>query len=248
MEEIYERLRRQAREVARELGTPSFYRDHEPEVETSLGNLVEDRILSSLRKHVSQLLEDDFGHGARHALLVTRDAGALVLIRGRELGLTEPEARAVLRCTQAAGFLHDVRRKEPSHALRSAEASRSLLDGFEFTPEEIEEIALAIANHEAFQTPRVMKSAAGQVMSDCLYDADKFRWGPDNFTDTVWYMASFYQAPFSMFRKAYQQGIEAIERIKDSFRTPAGRTYGGEIIDMGLAIGRRVISPLIEEE
>jgi hypothetical protein len=247
MEEVYERLRRHAREVARELGIPSFYRDHDREVDTSLGNLVEDRILSSLRTHISQLLEDDFGHGARHALLVTRDAGALVLIRAKELDIAEPEARAVLRCTQAAGLLHDVRRKEPSHALKSAEASRSLLDGFDFTPEQIEEIAQAIANHEAFQTPKQMRSRAGQVMSDCLYDADKFRWGPDNFTDTVWYMASFYKAPFSMFRKAYQQGIEAIERIKDTFRTPTGRTYGAEIIDMGLAIGRRVISPLIEE-
>ncbi|MEW6444225.1 MAG: hypothetical protein AB1640_25045 [bacterium] len=246
MKEIYESLRSRAQEVARELGPPAFYRNHDKEVQASLAHLDQDATLFRLREHVSSVLEDDFGHGLRHALLVTRDAGALAIIGARQEQIADAEARAILRCAQAAGLLHDACRKEPEHALRSAEAARPVLLRFSFPEDEVEEIAAAIANHEAFRQPVRMSRPSGQAVSDCLYDADKFRWGPDNFTDTVWCMASFHEVPFSTFQRAYRQGIQAIEKIKGSFRTPTGRAYGAEIIDMGLEIGRRVISPLIE--
>jgi hypothetical protein len=35
----------------------------------------------------------------------------------------------------------------------------------------------AIANHEAFVAPKKIDSTLGQMVSDVLYDADKFRWG-----------------------------------------------------------------------
>lgn len=246
LEEVYGELRRRARAVARELGKPAFYRDHEREIQLSLHHLRRDRRLCRLRAYVFALLEDDFGHGVRHTLLVTRDAGALALIRARELRLTGSETESALQRAQAAGLLHDVRRKEPRHALRGAEAAREILPGLRFDDDETEDVAAAIANHEAFQTPTPLRTLRGQAASDCLYDADKFRWGPDNFTDTVWSMVSFHQVPFALFRKGWAQGIRAVERVKDSFRTPAGRAYGVEIVEMGLEIGRRAISSLLE--
>lgn len=246
-EELYAELRRRARAVARELGKPAFYRDHEKEIRLSLRHLRSDDRLGCLRARVFGLIEDDFGHGVRHTLLVTRDAGALALIRARELGLSGDQTEATLERAQAAGLLHDVRRKEPRHALRGAEAAREILPALGFKDEEIEDVAAAIANHEAFQIPEPLGTQQAQAVSDCLYDADKFRWGPDNFTDTVWCMVSFLKVPFSLFRKGWAQGILAVERVRDSFRTPAGMAYGAEIIDMGLEIGRRAISPVLEQ-
>lgn len=246
-EEVYAELRRRARAVARELGKPAFYRDHQKEIRLSLKHLRGDDRLGYLRARVFALLEDDFGHGVRHTLLVTRDAGALALIRARELGLSGVETEATVERAQAAGLLHDVRRKEPRHALRGAEAARQILPDLGFTEEEVEDVAAAIANHEAFQRAEPLDTARGQAVSDCLYDADKFRWGPDNFTDTVWCMVSFLKVPFPLFRKGWAQGIRAVERVRESFRTPAGMAYGAEIIEMGLEIDRRAISPVLEQ-
>lgn len=246
-EQVYAELRRRARAVARELGRPTFYRDHEKEILLSLRNLRGDDRLGILRARVFELIEDDFGHGVRHTLLVTRDAGALALIRARQLRLSGSDTEAALKRAQAAGLLHDVRRKEPRHALKGAEAAREILPALGFKGEEVEDVAAAIANHEAFQTPEPLDTPRGQAVSDCLYDADKFRWGPDNFTDTVWCMVSFLKVPFALFRKGWAQGILAVERVRDSFRTPAGMVYGAEMIDMGLEIGRRAILPLLEQ-
>jgi len=247
VEEVYAELRRRAKAVARELGKPSFYRDREKEVRLSFEHFRRDDRLRGLRARVGLILNDDFGHGMRHTLLVTRDAGALVLIRAAELRMSRRDTDAALLRVQAAGLLHDLRRKEPRHALKGAEAARAILPGLRFRDDEIEDVAAAIANHEAFQTPEPLNTPAGQVVSDCLYDADKFRWGPDNFTDTVWCMVLFHKVPLTLFCKAWPQGIWAVERVRDSFRTPAGMAYGAEMIEMGLQIGRRVISPLVEE-
>ncbi len=40
-------------------------------------------------------------------------------------------------------------------------------------------------SHEAFKKLETSGSTNAMMISDCLYDADKFRWGSDNFTDTI---------------------------------------------------------------
>jgi len=247
MQALFDELRKHAQEVATELGVPSFYARYEDEVRKSLHYLNSDETLTQLHTYVADQIEDDFGHGHRHALLVTRDTGALVLILARTFDLPEGILPFIMRCAQAAGLLHDIRRKESNHAAKSAETARQVLTQFLFSWEEIEDIAQAIANHEAFKTPERVSNRTGQLISDCLYDADKFRWGPDNFTDTVWYMASFYNVPIERFADGYDHGIDAIRRIKGSFRTSIGKEYGPEMIDMGLTIGQRVIQLLRSE-
>ena len=80
----------------------------------------------------------------------------------------------------------------------------------------------------------------GAMASDCLYDADKFRWGPDNFTDTLWDMISFYNPPLTKFMARYPRGMEGLEKIKATFRTPTGKKYGPQFIDLGQAIGQKL--------
>jgi hypothetical protein len=77
-------------------------------------------------------------------------------------------------------------------------------------------------------------------LSDCLYDADKFRMGPENFTHTVWEMLSFADVPLSVFMAEYPRGMEFLDRIRHTFRSPTGRVYGPKFIDLGLAIGREL--------
>jgi hypothetical protein len=84
-------------------------------------------------------------------------------------------------------------------------------------------------------------------VTDCLYDADKFRWGPDNFTDTLWEMVAFSQIPLPEFIGQYPRGMAGLERIKETFRTETGRRYGPQIIELGLSIGEAIYRMIRDE-
>ena len=92
-----------------------------------------------------------------------------------------------------------------------------------------------------------MRTLQGSLLSDSLYDADKFRWGPDNFTDTLWRMVTFSHMPMSDFITHYPKGLEGLSRIRDTFRTPTGKIYGPEFIDLGLAIGKKLYEVILAE-
>src|SRR4030065_1893702 len=103
-----------------------------------------------------------------------------------------------------AGLLHDLRRGEKEHAQASAAAARKILAEFpSISFEKGKYIVEAIANHEAFVEPKEIDSTIGQMISDVLYDADKFRWGPDNFALTLWQMLRFTQAPMVRFIRRF---------------------------------------------
>jgi hypothetical protein len=145
-----------------------------------------------------------------------------------------------------AGLLHDLRRGEKDHARSSAAAAEKILRDFPFPAGDEQMIVEAIANHEAFVEPKRIDSSLGQIVSDVLYDADKFRWGPDNFTLTLWEMLRFSQAPIGRLIRRFPKGMKGIARIKDTFRTETGRVYGPEFIDLGLAIGEKIYQFLQE--
>ncbi|MBF0117920.1 MAG: hypothetical protein HQK79_03740, partial [Desulfobacterales bacterium] len=94
--------------------------------------------------------------------------------------------------------------------------------------------------HEAFKNTVYVNTLNGTILSDCLYDADKFRWGPDNFTDTVWEMLSYFKTPISKFIELYPKGRESLLKIKDTFRTKTGKEYGPQFIDIGIGIGQEL--------
>ena len=244
---VYAILRDHARRIANRLPTPDFYRIHAREIETSQATMAGDALLADLRALVRATIENDFGHGLAHAHKVAVDAGALALIECRHQGLDAVSTERKLLVVQTAGLLHDMRRKEKQHAAAGAVFARKVLAGYDFTPREVGEICYAIRNHEAFQKVQSPPSDQAALVSDCLYDADKFRWGPDNFTDTLWDMVTFYNPPLSAFVARYPGGMQKLEEIKATFRSLTGKRYGPQMIDFGISIGRALMNRIRTE-
>jgi hypothetical protein len=237
---LYQRFRERAREIAASLNSPDFYREEAAAVAFSRTVFDLDPLVAVLRRYAAEHLDDDLGHGVLHATKVALDAGALLIIESRPTG---PAGEALARricLVQCAGLLHDIRRKLKNHAECGAEHVRELLRDFPLSAIEIEDICLAIRNHEAFKNTAPVRALEGAILSDCLYDADKFRWGPDNFTDTLWAMVAFSGTPVAQFIDYYPRGMQGLIRIKATFRTPAGRKYGPQFIDRGIAIGEEL--------
>jgi hypothetical protein len=197
-------------------------------------------LVLELRRSVCAYLEDDFGHGMLHATKVALDAGALIHIEGLAAGYSGGYLARRICIAHCAGLLHDIQRKQNNHAEHGAARARELLATYPLAADEIEDVCIAIRNHEAFKTTVAVNTREGTLVSDCLYDADKFRWGPDNFTDTLWDMVAFTRPPLSDFLRHYPAGMESLSRIKSTFRTPVGRTHGPGFIDLGIAIGEEL--------
>jgi hypothetical protein len=122
----------------------------------------------------------------------------------------------------------------------------SILKELSIAPEKDEYIVQAIANHEAFVEPQKIDSPVGQMISNALYDADKFRWGPDNFTQTLWQMLRSSEVSIVPLIHRFPKGMEGIAAIKETFRTETGKIYGPEFIELGLQIGEKIYQFLLE--
>lgn len=240
MDPVYTLIRDRARQIASRFSPPDFYKDFSRENKLSLHLVETDPVVVELRIFVSGQTENDFGHGLDHAVKVAIDAGALMIIEGTHAGYSDKFKERRVHLVQCAGLLHDIKRKEDNHAIKGAAFARKVLKAYPFLPDETEDICQAIRNHEAFKSTAEIYTPEGALVSDCLYDADKFRWGPDNFTNTVWDMVSFYKTPLSKFIKLYPKGMEGLAKIKDTFRTKTGKKHGPLIIDIGLSIGEEL--------
>ncbi len=196
--------------------------------------------LVRLHSFVKQNLKDDFGHGLDHAVKVSLDAGTLMIVEGKKAGYSHELLLRRLFLVQCAGLLHDLKRKKKDHAQAGADFAKSLLQNYPLTKNEISDIYHAILNHEAFRKPVKAKNPKSALVSDCLYDADKFRWGPDNFFETVWRMVDFHRIPPGKFLEHYPDGIKKIASIKQTFRSETGQMYGPNFIDIGLLIGEKL--------
>lgn len=231
-----------AREAASRQPEPRFYSECGLEMEMSRSIYDSDPLVLRFREYLESM-GDDFGHGLLHSGLVAVDGGAIV---AAELEGTDEVVKRSVVLVQVAGLLHDIRRKEKDHALRGAEEAGRLLGDVGLTEGEVGIIVFAIANHEAFKEKREIKDENGRLVSDALYDADKFRWGPDNFTTTLWEMLDFADIDIGLMLKGYSTGMEGVERIKDTFRTKTGKKYGPEFIEIGLRIGHEIYDRLVE--
>jgi len=247
MENIYARIRQRACRIVADLPPPDFYQDHSFAKELSRQYFETHPVTVELRTFVARHLEEDFGHGLEHAEKVALDAGTLMIIESELARHSENDTNRRVIVVQCAGLLHDIKRKQKNHAVQGAAYAKEKLEGYPLDPEEIENISHAIRNHEAFKNTVAIKTLAGTLVSDCLYDADKFRWGPDNFTDTLWSMVTFSNIPASKFMDLYHQGIDKITKIKDTFRTETGKKYGPQFIDLGLAAGEELLQVINTE-
>jgi len=247
MEPIYEKIRERARQIAKSFPVPDFYIDHADANALSLTLLKENPDIPKLKDLVGKHLKDNFGHGLKHSEKVALDSGALIIIESRNAGHSEKVVRRRVVVAQMAGLLHDIKRKQKNHAVKGAAFSRKVLQDFPLSAKEVDDVSNAIRNHEAFKKTIPIKGPDGILVSNCLYDADKFRWGPDNFTDTVWDMVSFYNPSLSEFLKHYPKGMLGVAKIKETFRTTTGKVYGPQFIDMGMAIGNELYDTIVTE-
>ncbi len=247
MEDIYSEMIAASQKIAAMFPSPCFYTCCRPWLGLSRSLLSDDPQVSKCREMVRRELQHNYGHGQDHVEKVAVEAGALAYLEAERLSWQEPAKEQAGILAQMAGLLHDLRRGEKDHARRGAEASRTVLRSFAFSEEEGRIIVEAIANHEAFVEPKRIESNLGQMVSDVLYDADKFRWGPDNFTLTLWEMLRYSRAPITRLIHRFPKGMRGIARIKDTFRTETGKTYGPEFIDLGLQIGEKIYQFLGEK-
>ena len=246
MEDIYEEMIIASRNIAASFPQPRFY-IHCREA-LNISRVLYDETPQVIQCHTFILNEtkDNFGHGVDHSEKVALEAGALAYIEGEGLSLEESLRREACLLAHVAGLLHDIRRGEKGHAQASAFAASKYLQELSIFPGKDEYIVQAIANHEAFIEPKQMSSPIGQLISDVLYDADKFRWGPDSFTLTLWKMLRSSQVPIVRLIRGFPKGMEMISRIKETFRTKTGKIYGPEFIELGLKIGEKIYQSLQE--
>ena len=233
----HEQARSLSIRIAAELGSPRFYLQHHTEMESSR-RLFEQVPMVSHCLGIVAAYGNCYGHGLLHVRKVAVDAGAIILTELNGGPLAADAERLVL-LAHLAGLLHDIKRAEQDHARAGAREASSILTGFALKENECSAITQAIANHEAFQIPDALADPLDQLLSDALYDADKFRWGPDNFTETLWAMLEARKASLEAALPYFPKGMEALGRIRETFRTPTGREYGPDFIDLGLEVGRR---------
>jgi len=207
-----------------------------------------DTIVLEIRDFVNKSIEGDYGHGLTHVTKVSLDAGAILVRESRLNNKSEKYINRKLTIIQTAGMLHDYMRKMDNHARAGADFARDLLKNINwFTYEEIDEVWMAILSHEAFCKKPVSISFDQELISGALYDADKFRWGPDNFRKTVWDMVKYSNISIKDFLNRYPTGIKSIRKIKDTFRTETGKHFGPQFINTGLKIGKTLHEQISRE-
>jgi hypothetical protein len=247
MDAVYLEIRAIARKIVARYPRPDFYSTYSSEARDSLQFFQSDTAIVKLHGNMAECLDDDFGHGMGHVEKVAVDAGTLIIIESRLAGLAEDLARRNLLLAQCAGLLHDICRKEKSHADKGAAKARDILKAYPLVPEEIGHVCTAIRNHEAFTRLKPLPALQARMVSDCLYDADKFRWGPDNFSHTIWDMVGFLNPSLDTFLDHYPKGMALLKKIRDTFRSPTGRRYGPQFIDMGIAIGQELYEVILAD-
>jgi hypothetical protein len=232
----YKRARKLAKQIAGTFAVPKFNTDFRAERDLSFRILHSDPLLERSRRVVTDR-DENFGHGLKHSEKVAVDAGVIVKKERERQGFSPDQTDRHILLVQLASLLHDVCRRMPDHAKQGATAAKEILTDFPLQEIEREWIVQSIANHEAFVEPAPLDNPQGQLLSDALYDADKFRWGPDNFVETLWDMISFNDVPIRLVIAHFPKGMKGIRRIIGTFRSSLGKQYGPEFIEIGLAIG-----------
>jgi hypothetical protein len=246
MNELVLRLQREAERIASKHPPPEFYTRFKAPHALARRLLFTSPVLVSLRRIVEPVLQEDMGHGLFHSTRVSIDAATLISVELESDHLSQIKRERLMQLGLICGLLHDICRSEERHAEAGAREAARILRKFPIGPRELQCICRAIGNHEAFAVPLPCEPAWSQLVSDCLYDADKFRWGPDTFTHTLWHMVDHQGISPQELIERFPWGMTGIFRIAETFRTPTGRQYGPDIIETGIAIGKEVFRYLLQ--
>ena len=237
MIDIYERLKNEAKEYSSKK-RPSFYDDFAPELSYSKETFFDHPLILRCSEDVIPFLYDEFGHGIHHSKNVAIEAGSIILAELYQTNLQLGRNLVVL--AQIAGLLHDICRLENDHAVQGAYLSLQILKDYPLSDEDKQLISFAIENHEAFKQNSPSPDFKSELLSGALYDADKFRWGPDNFVTTLWEICDYQEWSMGQILERFPQAFEVINSISDTFKTPTGQIYGPEFIQIGLDVGNYI--------
>jgi hypothetical protein len=235
----YSELKEKALRASRKAGNPSFYRQHKRELEASLSAYTASSMIRRCRAYLDESKLHP-AHGIFHCEKVALEAGAILLIEGAAMGLDASRIDELMLCVQIAGLLHDIKRAEKDHTIAGSREAAEILRDFALEEHCKASIVAAIRNHEAFRQILDSDDASAKLVSDSLYDADKFRWGPDNFTVTLWLLTESKGITVEELYHGFSGQIEVIKKIKKTFRTKTGQKYGPEFIDKGIMIGDEI--------
>ena len=245
MNELTRRLQREAERIAAKQQLPEFYARFKSQYALARKLYFTHPTVVRLRECVRPFLSEDLGHGLFHSSRVSIDGATLIHVELDSSPMDRSGVERLMLLGLLAGLLHDICRSVKNHAEAGALEAARILAGFPLSEEEAQWVCQAIGNHEAFIAPSPCRRPGGQLISDCLYDADKFRWGPDTFTHTLWHMVNHQgMTPQELIAK-FPWGIAGILRILDTFRTSTGRQYGPEIIETGVFIGKEIYRYLL---
>jgi hypothetical protein len=246
MNEVASKLQREAERIASRHPLPEFYIRFRAPLAIARRLFYSSPGAVRLRTMVEPCYHEELGHGIYHSTRVSIDCAALVHIETDDDHMKPMAVEHLMVIAIYAGLLHDIRRNEPNHAECGALESERILRSFSLSKNEIACISNAIKNHEAFVPVVPAGRQWVQLISDCLYDADKFRWGADTFTHTLWHMMDHQElSPRELIEK-FPWGMSGPLRIIETFRTPTGRQYGPEIIETGMEIGKEIYRHLLQ--
>lgn len=246
MDEVMRKLQREAERIAARHQLPDFYIRFKAPMALARRLYYSDPLVFRLREMLRGNFQEDLGHGEYHCMRVSLDSATILFVELEPQHLEMMQVERLMVLALFAGLLHDIRRADENHAQAGADRAEQLLGCFPLAEDEIHCVCRAIRNHEAFQATLPCSRPWSQLMSDCLYDADKFRWGPDNFTHTLWHMVSHRGISPQELIDRFPWGVSGILRIIETFRTGTGRQFGPEIIETGVEIGKEIYRYLLK--
>ena len=234
MNNLLQQLKNEAKDIKVQK-RPKFYDHFAPELAYARETFFDNPLILRCAEDVLPFLYDNFGHGVEHCKTVAIEAGTIVFAEAYSTDLKMGRHLVVL--AQLAGLLHDTCRLERDHAQQGAELSMKILQDYPLADSDKAMIFFAIRNHEAFRHVDTAPDFKTELLSGALYDADKFRWGPDNFVTTLWEICDYEEWTLDKIVSRFPQGMEFIQSIADTFRTQTGQLYGPEFIETGLEMG-----------
>ncbi len=224
---------------------PRFYDRFSAELAFSREHFFDNPLVIRCCEDVLPFLSDEYGHGIEHAKKVALEAGVIALAEAHPWGMDQ--ARHLCLLAQLSGLLHDICRLEPEHAQRGAELSLHILKDFPLIDRDKKMIAFAIRNHEAYRSVEITDDPLEEILAAALYDADKFRWGPDNFGTTLWEICDYEEWCLREILAKFPEGVARISGISNTFRSEVGRTFGPEFIELGIHLGHRLYTILQQQ-
>jgi len=246
MNQLALRLQREAERIASRHSLPAFYVQFKAPLALARKIFFSDPMVALLREMIEPVLNENLGHGMYHSSRVSIDSAALICVELESNPMQPPRVERLMVLGLLSGLLHDISRGQEKHAEAGAREALPYLKELSLGQEEIDCICQAIRNHEAFVTPKVCRRHSFQLLSDCLYDADKFRWGPDTFTHTLWHMMDHQELTPQELIDRFPWGMTGMLRIAETFRTATGRQFGPQIIETGVEIGREIYRYLLQ--